>query len=88
MGRAAIGEEIGHGIYRDTGCEHAPSCLRCPFPVCIKYDNPKWDAESERRNAQITTLRSKGYTAKTIAETLNVPIRTVYNVFKRQEGLV
>ena len=22
----------------DTGCEYAPSCLNCPFPVC-KYDD-------------------------------------------------
>ena len=25
--------------FRDTGCNLAPSCLRCPFEVC-KYDRP------------------------------------------------
>src|SRR3990170_4302941 len=28
--------------YRDTGCEAAPSCLRCPFARC-KYDEPRPD---------------------------------------------
>ena len=26
--------------YRDTGCELAPSCLRCPFARC-QYDKEK-----------------------------------------------
>lgn len=26
--------------YRDTGCDLAPSCLRCPFEVC-RFDLPE-----------------------------------------------
>lgn len=26
-------------VYADTGCELAPSCLRCPLPAC-RYDLP------------------------------------------------
>jgi hypothetical protein len=31
--------------YRDTGCNLAPSCLRCPFEVC-QYDR---EQETEHR---------------------------------------
>jgi hypothetical protein len=27
--------KIGEGIYQDTGCKFAESCLRCPYSECV-----------------------------------------------------
>ncbi len=35
-------------VYRDTGCELAPSCLRCPYEVC-QHDVPGGAAALRRR---------------------------------------
>jgi hypothetical protein len=26
---------FGEGTYKDTGCEHHPACLSCPFEKCV-----------------------------------------------------
>ena len=52
MGRVAgdFGEDYGIGV--DTGCQHAPSCLNCPFPVC-KDDDPGWFVRNAKSNTTI-----------------------------------
>jgi len=30
--------------YKDTGCELAPRCTECPFPLC-KHDIPNWHSK-------------------------------------------
>lgn len=52
--RKPFNELIGTGYYRDTGCDLAPSCLRCPFERC-RYDEPGGipGALRQERNEQV-----------------------------------
>lgn len=82
MGRGARLPE--NTIYVDRGCEVAPACLACPLPRC-KYDEPSvarvphW---VRRRQERIIALRDRGMTAREIARTVGVSLRTVYRTRK------
>jgi len=39
-------------VYRDEGCELAPSCLNCPFPHCLEEDE-------RGRGRLLRTLRAR-----------------------------
>jgi hypothetical protein len=47
-----------HAAYRDTGCELAPSCLRCPLRRC-QYDEPSPEVAVHARDREIVTLRRR-----------------------------
>lgn len=66
-------------IYRDTGCEVSPSCLRCPLPVC-RYDDPGYLARQRiaERQARVRELRVRGMSALAIAAELDVNTRSVH----------
>jgi hypothetical protein len=72
--------------YVDTGCELAPSCLRCPFDPC-KYDVPGagYAMSRAQRDREIALLRSK-YDAPLplLAHTYGVSLRTVKRALRRQ----
>jgi hypothetical protein len=72
--------------YRDEGCEHAPSCLECPFPNCF-YDEPggrqKW--LRELRNSEINRLFRGGDKVEELAMKFDVSERTVQRALKRGE---
>lgn len=73
-----------HTDYRDTGCDLAPSCLRCPFARC-KYD--------ERGGSQRMTLQARDreiarrfrrdqVPVDMLADTFGVTERTVFRILK------
>jgi hypothetical protein len=71
-----------HTDYRDTGCDAAPSCLRCPFAHC------KYDARGGRRSADARTrereiaLLHRRYNAppETLARTYGLTLRSIYRI--------
>ena len=68
-----------HSVWRDTGCDVSPSCLRCPLPVC-KYDDPGY-LERQRiaaRQERVRKLRSRGMNVVAIAAELGVSARSVH----------
>jgi hypothetical protein len=64
--------------YRDEGCEHAKSCLECPFPQCL-YDEPRgrqrWLLKA--RNKEIKRLFNRGGKVKELAVLFGVSQRTI-----------
>lgn len=86
------------GQYTDDGCEHSPSCLNCPLPMC-KHDGAFFWQLAERRVAMrqrnqrrqdranrdrmIANLRSKGLSYKQITERLGVGRGTIARAIKR-----
>ena len=47
-----------HAEYRDTGCDLAPSCLRCPMRRC-QFDEPSPDVAVHARDREIAMLRRR-----------------------------
>lgn len=74
-----------NATYRDTGCEVASSCLRCPLPMC-KYDDPTWGRRNDlaARDDEIVKLHEVGISVQKIALQLGVSTRTVYRVVQRR----
>ena len=74
-------------VYRDTGCDLAPSCLECPLALC-KYDDPngaRYD-QTVMRDTEIMRLFAEGLKVSTIALRVNISNRTVYRVIQRELG--
>ena len=67
--------------YLDTGCDAAPSCLACPFPVC-RYDSPGGlsGARNRLRAQGIVALRADGLPAWLVAEMAGVSRRSVFRI--------
>ena len=84
-GRPAF--EVGTWEYRDDGCEYAPSCLSCPFPIC-KHNAPagvgfpRW-----LRNNDIAEMRQRGALVEQIAAAKNISLRSVYRIIAAQKTL-
>jgi hypothetical protein len=77
-----------HADYRDTGCDLAPSCLRCPFVRC-KYDNPNGARKlaSAARDREIALLRRRHRAPiDMLAGTYGISRRTVFRVLKEQRS--
>lgn len=76
-----------HSTYRDGGCEYAPACLACPFPVC-RYDADAEDRPSalarRDRDAEIVALVQAGHSKTELAKRFGVNIRQIWRV---TEGL-
>ena len=67
-------------LYPDTGCEHSPSCLSCPLPLC-KYDLPRsYSTRPYTREQIVETQRllAGGATQAEIARVLGKSTRSVY----------
>ncbi len=76
-----------HTVYRDTGCDSAPSCLECPLALC-KYDDPN-GARHDRtviRDTEIMRLFAEGFKVSAIALKVNISNRTVYRIIQRELG--
>ena len=71
--------------YEDTGCEVAPSCLRCPLPMC-RYDHPGGlrGVLNVARDAEIVRRRDGGESAMVINEAMDVGRRTVFRVLQNE----
>ena len=75
-------------IPRDSGCGGAcVKSLECPYEVC-RYDDPHrrivpsaFDGMTmKERHQKIRDLREQGVTAREIARSLMVTVRTVYRI--------
>ncbi|MEX0749434.1 MAG: hypothetical protein WD359_01380 [Dehalococcoidia bacterium] len=73
-------------VYRDTGCDLAPSCLNCPLPRC-KYDVPRSARRLGNcaRDREIAVLRRK-YDAPiaAIAVTFAISRRQVFRILREE----
>lgn len=72
-------------LFRDTGCEVYPSCLRCPLPRC-RYDEPGWLQREERdsRDAEVLHLKQRqALSVDEIAGRFGVSTRTVHRILQR-----
>lgn len=74
--------------YPDTGCQEAPSCLRCPLPRC-RYDQ---EAEAERRqeaaarDRRIRSLRRReGLGVGELARRFGLTTRTIRRILRGEE---
>jgi len=71
--------------YRDTGCEVAPSCLKCPLPQC-KYDDPTAYQRTVREQRDLEVLRvrrSQRTTVPQLAQHFDVSQRTIHRILQR-----
>ncbi|HXK33263.1 MAG TPA: hypothetical protein VNM91_04525 [Dehalococcoidia bacterium] len=73
-----------HAEYRDTGCDLAPSCLRCPFARC-RYDEPPARRSAQHaRDREIALLRRKhNAPIDLLAQTYGVSRRQVFRILER-----
>jgi hypothetical protein len=69
--------------YQDEGCEHARSCLECPFPHCL-YDEPHGRQHwlKQLRNKEIVRLFKSGRNVKELALAFAVSRRTIHRAIK------
>lgn len=76
---------IGEGIYRDEGCNFAPSCLDCPYSECVKTNSI---GERLERNARIwrdykkLVIELPKGVIPALAEKYNLSTRAVHRVIK------
>ena len=73
---------IGEGIYRDTGCKFAESCLRCPYSECV---NTTETQKRYERNAAICAdyaelKRQRKPYMKPLVEKYGISSRTLFRV--------
>jgi hypothetical protein len=76
---------IGEGIYQDTGCEFAESCIGCPYSECI---NETATIERYKRNAAICgdyleLKRQRKPYMKPLSKKYGVSSRTLYRVIEK-----
>ena len=67
--------------YRDTGCEVAPECLKCPLPKC-RYDEYQGLSKMRTRGrlAEINAMLASGMTARAVAVKLSISTRTIFRL--------
>ena len=73
-----------HTPYRDSGCDLAPSCLRCPLARC-QFDVPGGAEKllAERRDREITLLRRRHRAPiDMLAETYGLSRRSIFRILR------
>ncbi len=73
--------------YHDEGCEHAESCLACPFPRCL-YDEPRGRQRwlKDLRNREIKRLFSGGWKISELAPLFSLSPRTIQRALSEEKG--
>lgn len=72
--------------YVGTGCNLAPSCLRCPFPVC-RYDGGHPSVVGAKsRAAEAQAMGAEGFPVDEIAASLGRSRRTVYRMLAKERN--
>lgn len=77
-----------HTEYADSGCELAPSCLRCPLVRC-KHDEPGGTSTiiGDARAREIVRMHSGGRASITqLAETYGITRRHVFRILRASRG--
>ena len=73
--------EHSASLYRDSGCEIAPECLKCPLPMC-KYDLAPANRgliRARQLRAEVRRAQAAGGTTKAaLASRYGISLRTVY----------
>ena len=71
--------------YEDTGCDVAPSCLRCPLPMC-RYDHPQGirGVLNVARDVEIVRRRDGGENAMVTSEAMGIGLRLVFHVLQQE----
>jgi hypothetical protein len=74
--------------FRDTGCEFAPSCLRCPFARCKEDDPAAFQRlDAARRDREIARLRrDHGAPIDMLARAYGLSRRSIFRVLREQGG--
>lgn len=93
VGRHHIKVDPATGYAADTGCQVAPSCLRCYLPAC-KYDDiqgyQNWQQQERRREtaARMRELETmpKQQAVEVVAAEFSVDPRTVYRRLAKGDG--
>lgn len=70
--------------YADTGCEHAPSCLACPFEVC-RLERRAAGGPGDRRR-RILAAYGRLQSVDSTAAACGVSRRTVFRVLAATRG--
>ncbi len=72
--------------YRDTGCDLAPSCLRCPMRRC-QYDEPSPDVAVHARDREIVMLRRRHRVPiDMLAGTYGLTRRSIFRILRERRG--
>ena len=73
-----------HLEYRDSGCDLAPSCLRCPLVRC-RYDEPGGARKLEQlsRDAAVQVRRQEGVGIDALAAEFSISRRSVFRSLAR-----
>ena len=72
--------------YRDTGCDLAPSCLRCPMRRC-QYDEPSPDVAVHARDREIVMLRRRHRVPiDMLAGTYGLTRRSIFRILSERRG--
>ena len=73
-----------HLDYRDSGCELAPSCLRCPLVRC-RYDEPGGARRlaQESRDQAVWRRRDEGLGIDALASEFALSRRSVFRILAR-----
>lgn len=75
-----------HTDYRDSGCNLAPSCLRCPLARC-QYDQPGGARRmnAQKRDREIAYLRTRWHAPITLlAQTYGLSRRRIFRILQEQ----
>ena len=70
-----------HLEYRDTGCDLAPSCLRCPLARC-RYDEPGGARKllQGSRDEAVRHRRGEGVAIDALAGEFGISRRSVFRI--------
>ena len=73
--------------YRDTGCDLAPSCLRCPLARC-RYDEPGGARRllQSSRDGAVRQRREEGAGIDALAREFDISRRSVFRILARGRG--
>jgi hypothetical protein len=68
--------------YQDEGCELAPSCLECPFDICVEERLVRPAAATRNlRDAAMVKMHSENHiSAANLARRFHIDRRTVYRI--------
>ncbi|MCX8125952.1 MAG: helix-turn-helix domain-containing protein, partial [Dehalococcoidia bacterium] len=70
-------------VYRDEGCEAAPSCLNCPFPRCLEEEpRGRQKAATAARARDMAAMHRRGLSTMEIARACGRSRRTVQRLLK------
>ncbi len=73
--------------FKDTGCDLAPACLACPFPLC-RHDVNRTGQVSHERSVQraeavLARRRETGEKVRDLALYFHLSQYTIYRIIRR-----